>query len=69
VDGQLAGSARAVHSSAWDATGGLQVGRAFIDGVWREYLAGAVDEVRVYSGVLDATTIQQLNQLVELPEL
>ncbi|GII23289.1 hypothetical protein Pme01_28860 [Planosporangium mesophilum] len=69
VDGQLAQSARATRVTPWDANGGLQVGRAFIDGQWREPFAGAIDEVRVYSGVLDPTTIQQLNQIVELPDL
>jgi hypothetical protein len=69
VDGQLAQSARATRITAWDANGGLQVGRAYIDGQWREPFAGAVDEVRVYAGVLDATTIQQLNQISELNDL
>ncbi|WP_433042739.1 LamG domain-containing protein [Dactylosporangium sp. CS-033363] len=69
VDGQLAQSARATRVTAWDANGGLQVGRAYLGGQWREPFAGAVDEVRVYSGVLDATTIQQLNQITELNDL
>jgi hypothetical protein len=69
VDGQLADSATATNVTAWNATGGLQVGRVFIDGTWQQYLAGSVDEVRVYSGVLDQTTVQQLNQLIELPDL
>ncbi|GIF75234.1 LamG-like jellyroll fold domain-containing protein [Asanoa siamensis] len=65
VDGQLAATARATHTAAWNATGGLQVGRAFVDGSWQEYFDGAVDEVRAYSGALDATTIQQLNLPIE----
>lgn len=69
VDGQLADSAVADQPLAWNAGGGFQVGRAFLDDQWQEYFAGAVDEVRVYSGVLDPTTVQQLNQLVELPDL
>jgi hypothetical protein len=69
VDGQLAASAKVNHTQAWNATGGFQVGRAFIDGLWEEYLAGSIDDIRVYSGALDQTTVQQLNQLVELPDL
>ncbi|WP_238014583.1 LamG-like jellyroll fold domain-containing protein [Dactylosporangium sp. AC04546] len=69
VDGQLAQSAKATRVTAWDAAGGLQVGRAFIDGQWREPFAGAVDEVRAYAGVLDLTTIQQLNQISEQNDL
>jgi hypothetical protein len=69
VDGQLAASAKVNHALAWNATGGFQVGRAFIDGVFSEYLAGSIDDVRVYAGALDPTTVQQLNQLIELPDL
>jgi hypothetical protein len=69
VDGQLAQSARTTRITPWDANGGLQVGRAFIDGQWQQPFAGAVDEARVFAGVLDLTTIQQLNQIVELPDL
>ena len=69
VDGQLAASARVTHTQAWNAAQGLQVGRAFIDGSWQEHLGGSVDEIRVYGGALDLTTVQQLNQLIELPDL
>lgn len=48
---------------------GLQVGRAFAGTSWNGYLAGVVDEVRVYSGPLSATTVQQLNTLTEVAEL
>ncbi|GIF73372.1 hypothetical protein Asi02nite_28900 [Asanoa siamensis] len=62
VDGQPTVTGKAVNGAAWNASGGLQVGRAFLDGVWAEYFNGAVDEIRTYSGVLDATTVQLLNQ-------
>jgi hypothetical protein len=62
VDGQLALSAEVEFLEAWNAAGGLQIGRAFVDGTWQEYFDGAFDEIRVYSGALDATTVQLLNQ-------
>ncbi|WP_051367247.1 LamG-like jellyroll fold domain-containing protein [Hamadaea tsunoensis] len=69
VDGNLAGTATSVPVP-WNATGGgLQVGRSFTDTAWGSYLAAVVDEVRVYSGALDATTANQLNRLVADPEL
>ncbi|MFK3983489.1 LamG-like jellyroll fold domain-containing protein [Micromonospora sp. NPDC050397] len=42
------------------ATGGLQIGRAFVDDSFREGLSGAVDDVRVYSGVADSTLVQRI---------
>jgi hypothetical protein len=53
-------------SDPWSASGALQVGRSELDG---DYLAGSVDEVRGYAGVLDAATVQRLVVLDEQPEL
>ncbi|MEW2381387.1 LamG domain-containing protein [Micromonospora sp. NPDC047707] len=60
VDGQLATTATAPHSSTWKAAGPLQVGRAMTDGVFGAYLSGQLDDVRAYTGVVDEITIQQL---------
>lgn len=70
VDGQLVDESTASFDHAWKATGGLQLGRALVGGTYGEYLSGAVDDVRVYSGVADQTMVQLLGQPVhELPEL
>lgn len=54
-------------SDPWTATGGVQVGRSQFDGA---HLAGAVDEVRAYEGVLDAATVQGLAAVTgELPDV
>ncbi|MEV1286103.1 LamG-like jellyroll fold domain-containing protein [Micromonospora sp. NPDC049679] len=45
----------------FNAVGGLQLGRAFIDDQFREHLSGAVDDVRVYDGVAEKTVLQRLN--------
>lgn len=60
VDGTLAGTTTA-HTSTWNAQGDFQVGRALTGGTWSEYFAGAIDDVRVYEGVLETTKIQQLS--------
>ncbi|MFI6285030.1 LamG domain-containing protein [Streptomyces sp. NPDC051018] len=45
----------------WPATGGLQVGRARTGaGTWGDHLSGDVDDVRIYNGVLDRSTIGRL---------
>jgi hypothetical protein len=69
VDGELALSAVVTHSSPWAAGGAFQVGRARVDGVWRDHLAGVVDEVRVYTGVVDTVTVQRLASLTAQPDL
>ncbi|PRY30451.1 concanavalin A-like lectin/glucanase superfamily protein [Pseudosporangium ferrugineum] len=43
------------------ATGGVQLGRAFLDDTYREYLSGAVDDVRVYNGAADPELIQKIS--------
>ena len=67
VDGQLAASATATHTPVWDGPdGGLQLGRAMLDGTagrYGAYFSGILDEVRVYSGVLDQISIQRLASL------
>jgi hypothetical protein len=45
----------------FQAAGGLQVGRAFIDDGYHEHLSGAIDDVRIYDGVADETLIQRIN--------
>ncbi|WP_121161625.1 LamG-like jellyroll fold domain-containing protein [Micromonospora pisi] len=45
----------------FQATGGLQLGRAFVDDAYRENLSGAIDDVRIYDGVADQTLIQRIN--------
>jgi hypothetical protein len=70
VDGQLVdGVSTAPFAHAWKSTGGLQIGRALVAGTYGEHLSGAVDDVRVYSGIADQTMVQLLGQPVnELPE-
>ncbi|MEV6601718.1 LamG-like jellyroll fold domain-containing protein [Actinoplanes sp. NPDC051346] len=47
--------------SPFVATGGVQIGRAFLGDAYREHLSGAVDDVRVYNGVADAELIQRIS--------
>lgn len=66
VDGVLAESAKnQTFSSAWTGTadGGLRIGSAIADGTGAasDPFSGLVDEVRVYSGVLDPSIVQLLN--------
>jgi hypothetical protein len=44
----------------FDASAGLQLGRARSDGAWGEYWPGAIDDVWVFKGVLSETQIQVL---------
>ncbi|MFH8614207.1 LamG-like jellyroll fold domain-containing protein [Streptomyces sp. NPDC017979] len=54
----------------WPATGGLQVGRARISASgWGDHLAGEVDDVRIYNGVLDQSTIDLLQDNWVKPQL
>jgi hypothetical protein len=48
-------------ASPFVATGGVQIGRAFLDDAYREHLSGAVDDVRVYNGVADQELIQKIS--------
>ncbi|MGW4204971.1 LamG-like jellyroll fold domain-containing protein [Streptomyces sp. NPDC004726] len=54
----------------WPATGGLQIGRARTGaGTWGDFLAGEVDDIRVYNGVLDESTIDKLQDNYVKPAL
>ncbi|MFE0271632.1 LamG domain-containing protein [Streptomyces sp. NPDC058992] len=67
VNGQLASSAYGVDSTLWTANGGLQVGRSALGD--SEYFAGALDEVRAYTGAADPVAVRQMAALTALPEL
>ncbi|MCI0686929.1 MAG: LamG domain-containing protein [Sporichthyaceae bacterium] len=54
VDGVLAGTAS--HTSTWNATGKLAIGRGLF-GVWGDYWPGALDDIRVFPGPLDESQI------------
>lgn len=66
VDGELALSAQGTDDGTWNGPdNGVQVGRALLDGtqqtpVYGGYFSGLVDEIRVYSGVLDPATVIRL---------
>ncbi|MFC8512328.1 LamG domain-containing protein [Streptomyces sp. NPDC057257] len=67
VEGQLVAGAYGTDDTLWSATGGLQVGRSLRGA--SEYFAGAIDEVRVYSGAADQTAVQQMAALTALPDM
>ncbi|MEV4141667.1 LamG-like jellyroll fold domain-containing protein [Dactylosporangium sp. NPDC049742] len=69
VDGTLIGTATDVPTTWAAGAGGLQIGRALVGSTWTQQLAGIVDEVRVYTGVLDPVTIMQLNVPNAVPDL
>ena len=69
MDGTLIGTATDVPALWAAGAGGLQIGRALVSSAWAQYLAGTVDEVRVYTGVLDPITIMQLNVPNAVPDL
>ncbi|WP_146174845.1 LamG domain-containing protein [Umezawaea tangerina] len=58
VNGVLVGST--AHTQGWNATGGLQIGRAKWNGGPVEYFTGAVDDVAGYSRTLFASEIQAM---------
>ncbi|GGX51024.1 hypothetical protein GCM10010358_00720 [Streptomyces minutiscleroticus] len=67
VDGQLVAGAYGKDDTLWSATGGLQVGRSLRGA--SEYFAGAIDEVRVYSGAADLTAVQGMAGLTAEPAM
>ncbi|MFD4571174.1 LamG-like jellyroll fold domain-containing protein [Streptomyces sp. NPDC058417] len=67
VEGQLVAGAYGKEDSLWSATGGLQVGRSLRGPA--EYFAGAIDEVRVYSGAADAIAVQQMAALTAVTDM
>ncbi|MER5971898.1 LamG domain-containing protein [Streptomyces sp. NPDC002055] len=68
VEGQLATSASAADTTLWAANGGLQIGRS-AQGGGREHFAGALDEVRVYSGAADPAAVARMAEPVPAPGL
>jgi hypothetical protein len=58
VDGELTGTA--AFTAAWQANGPMQIGRTRYGGGYGNYWPGAVDDVRVYIGVLSRTEIDNL---------
>ncbi|MFI1352949.1 LamG domain-containing protein [Streptomyces sp. NPDC020898] len=67
VEGQLVAGAYGTDNTLWSATGGLQVGRSLRGA--SEYFAGAIDEVRVYSGAADPIAVQQMRELTAVPDM
>ncbi|MER5216924.1 LamG domain-containing protein [Streptomyces sp. NPDC002838] len=67
VEGQLVAGAYGKDDTLWSATGGLQVGRSLRGA--SEYFAGAIDEVRVYSGAADQVAVQQMAALTAVPDM
>ncbi|WP_415950074.1 LamG domain-containing protein [Streptomyces sp. KLOTTS4A1] len=67
VDGQLDQGASATFRTSWRSSGPLQIGRGKTADGWGEYLHGSVDEVRVFSGVVDENRIGTLRWGMELP--
>ncbi|MCF6524447.1 LamG domain-containing protein [Streptomyces sp. JJ36] len=68
VDGELTSTARAEDDTLWPATGGFQVGRSAASG-GSAYFAGALDEVRVYAGAVDAVGVSRMFELTPDPDL
>ena len=66
VGGKLAGDEVEVNG-VFATSGALQIGRALINGTFGEYFAGTVDDVRVYAGNIDATTVQLLSERAGVP--
>jgi hypothetical protein len=58
VDGELTGTA--AFTTAWQANGPMQIGRTRYGGGYGNYWPGAVDDMRVYTGVLSRTEIDNL---------
>ncbi|WP_327183054.1 LamG domain-containing protein [Streptomyces sp. NBC_01334] len=67
VEGQLVAGAYGTDDTLWSATGGLQVGRSLRGA--SEYFAGAIDEVRVYSGAADHIAVQQMAALTAVSDM
>ncbi len=68
VDGVASEPIADSEIGAWTATGGLQIGRSGPDGSSGSYFAGAIDEVRAYTGVLSEPQVRILSgSMVEQP--
>jgi hypothetical protein len=59
VDGEEVGAQDALVLT-WNAAGAFNVGRALSGGAYGSYFSGAVDEVRVYNGVLDPASMTRV---------
>lgn len=53
--------------TSFEAVGGLQLGRAKVDGVWGEYWPGAIDDAWLFQGALSDAQIVKLAAGVEIP--
>lgn len=60
VDGYAETAGTAEFRGGWTSGGGLQVGRGRTAGGWGEYLHGAVDQVRAFSGALTDSEVSAL---------
>ncbi|WP_231618677.1 LamG-like jellyroll fold domain-containing protein [Nonomuraea sp. SBT364] len=60
VGGRLVTSTETGHSSGWNATGPLQLGRAPAGGVFGGHWPGIVDDVRTYQGALSDEAVARL---------
>jgi hypothetical protein len=69
ASGQLVGTTVGTDVSPWRAGGGLQSGRALVDGSWKDYFGGTLDDVRVYAGAVDLNGANQLAGIQESPHL
>jgi len=58
VDGELASAV--AFTTAWQATGSVQVGRSQYADAYSSYWPGSLDDVRVYQGVLSQAEIDNL---------
>jgi hypothetical protein len=68
VDGALATTAYGTENTLWTTTRGLQIGRSAI-GADPEYFAGALDEVRIYSGAADETAVVKMASGTPVPDM
>ncbi|MFC4337606.1 LamG-like jellyroll fold domain-containing protein [Salininema proteolyticum] len=70
VDGQSTTALAEPFTTAWKATGDIQIGRGFASGSYNGYFHGGLDDFRIYQGVLDDTSIQRLNRdFEEFPDI
>jgi hypothetical protein len=60
VNGQFVDAT--AHTTPWNASGSLLIGRGLIDGTPQDFWPGALDDVRVYTGVLSYQDIYALYQ-------
>ncbi|MFI6439847.1 LamG domain-containing protein [Streptomyces sp. NPDC050759] len=67
VEGQLVAGAYGTDDTLWSATGGLQIGRSLRGA--SEFFAGAIDEVRVYTGAADQIAVQQMAALIAVSDM